>query len=104
MAKLTTHSLVWAFVAAMLAFIYLPVVVLVLFSFQSGDLPVPPLDGPSLRWYLRALANDRLTNSLWNSLLVGGLSAAAATLLGFLSAYGMFRHEPPAASPLQARP
>ena len=47
MAKLTTHSLVWAFVAAMLAFIYLPVVVLVLFSFQSGDLPVPPLDGPS---------------------------------------------------------
>jgi len=98
MAKLTTHSLVWAFVAAMLAFIYLPVVVLVLFSFQSGDLPVPPLDGPSLRWYLRALANDRLTNSLWNSLLVGGLSAAAATLLGFLSAYGMFRHKPPAAA------
>jgi len=50
MGKLSTHSLVWAFVAVMLAFIYLPVVVLVLFSFQSGDLPVPPLDGPSLRW------------------------------------------------------
>ena len=47
MGKLSTHSLVWAFVAVMLAFIYLPVVVLVLFSFQSGDLPVPPLDGPS---------------------------------------------------------
>ena len=45
MGKLSTHSLVWAFVAVMLAFIYLPVVVLVLFSFQSGDLPVPPLDG-----------------------------------------------------------
>ena len=64
MGKLSTHSLVWAFVAVMLAFIYLPVVVLVLFSFQSGDLPVPPLDGPSLRWYLRAFANDRLTNLL----------------------------------------
>ena len=82
----------------MLAFIYLPVVVLVLFSFQSGDLPVPPFDGPSLRWYQRAFANDRLTNSLWNSLLVGGLSAAAATLLGFLSAYGMFRRKPAAAA------
>ena len=70
MGKLSTHSLVWAFVAAMLGFIYLPVVILVLFSFQSGDLPVPPLDGPNLRWYQRAFANDRLTNSLWNSLLV----------------------------------
>jgi spermidine/putrescine transport system permease protein len=97
MTKLANNALVWAFVATMLAFIYLPVVILVLFSFQSGDLPVPPLDGPSLRWYERALANDRLTNSLWNSLLVGGLSSAAATLLGFLSAYGMFRHKPPAA-------
>jgi spermidine/putrescine transport system permease protein len=101
MGKLSTHSLVWVFVAVMLAFIYLPVVVLVLFSFQSGDLPVPPLDGPSLRWYQRAFANDRLTNSLWNSLLVGGLSAATATLLGFLSAYGMFRHKPAAASAIR---
>ena len=31
----------------MLSFIYLPVLVLVAFSFQSGDLPVPPFDGPS---------------------------------------------------------
>jgi spermidine/putrescine transport system permease protein len=27
------------------------VVVLVLFSFQDGRLPIPPFDGPSLRWY-----------------------------------------------------
>jgi spermidine/putrescine transport system permease protein len=32
-------------------FIFLPVVVLVLFSFQEGRLPIPPFDGPSLRWY-----------------------------------------------------
>jgi len=97
MGRLPTQPLVWAFVAAMLTFIYLPVVVLVLFSFQGGDLPVPPFDGPSLKWYARAFANDRLTSSLWNSLVVGSLSSAAATLLGFLAAYGMFRRKPPAA-------
>ena len=32
-------------------FIFLPVVVLVLFSFQVGTLPVPPLNGLTLRWY-----------------------------------------------------
>jgi spermidine/putrescine transport system permease protein len=81
-------------IGVMLCFIYLPVVVLVLFSFQSGDLPVPPVDGPSFRWYVKAFSNARLTDSLVNSILVGALSSAAATLMGFLAAYGLFRHRP----------
>ncbi|MFT5069910.1 MAG: spermidine/putrescine transport system permease protein, partial [Candidatus Paceibacteria bacterium] len=44
-----TPAAVYLLVA--LAFIYLPVVVLVLFSFQDGPLPVPPFNGPSLHWY-----------------------------------------------------
>jgi spermidine/putrescine transport system permease protein len=86
-AKIPTITLI----AVMLGFIYLPVIVLVLFSFQSGDLPVPPLDGPSLRWYSKALGNPRLTGSLANSMVVGVLSSALATLLGFLAAYALFR-------------
>lgn len=89
-------------IAAMLLFIYLPVMVLVVFSFQSGDLPVPPLDGPSLRWYGKALSNARLTDSMLNSVLVGTLSSVVATLLGFLAAYGLFRHRPPAAGAVRA--
>jgi spermidine/putrescine transport system permease protein len=93
---------VTAIIAAMLFFIYLPVVVLVVFSFQSGELPVPPLDGPSLRWYGKALSNARLTDSLLNSLLVGTLSSVVATLLGFLAAYGLFRRRPLAAGAVRA--
>ena len=89
-------------IAAMLCFIYLPVIVLVAFSFQSGELPVPPLDGPSLRWYGKALSNARLTGSLVNSVLVGTLSSAVATALGFLAAYGLFRHRPLAAGAIRA--
>jgi spermidine/putrescine transport system permease protein len=76
--------------------------VLVVFSFQSGELPVPPLDGPSLRWYGKALSNARLTDSLLNSLLVGTLSSVVATLLGFLAAYGLFRRRPLAAGAVRA--
>ncbi|HXV25956.1 MAG TPA: ABC transporter permease [Alphaproteobacteria bacterium] len=83
-----------AFVAAMLAFIYLPVVILVLFSFQKGLLPVPPFEGPSLEWYERAFSNTRLMDALRNSVLVAGFSALAATVLGFLAAYGMARRPP----------
>jgi spermidine/putrescine transport system permease protein len=89
-------------IAAMLFFLYLPVMVLVAFSFQGGELPVPPLDGPSLRWYGKAFANARLTDSLLNSLLVGTLSSSVATILGFLAAYGLFRHRTFAAGAVRA--
>jgi spermidine/putrescine transport system permease protein len=86
----------------MLAFIYLPVVVLVLFSFQGSTLPVPPFDGPSLGWYRRAFENDRLIASLGNSLIVGIASSAVATLLGFLAAYSLFRFNPRASALVRA--
>jgi spermidine/putrescine transport system permease protein len=75
-------------------FIFLPVLVLVLFSFQGSALPVPPFTGPSLRWYEAVLADGRLLAALGNSLLVGVLSSLLALALGFLAAYGMARHRP----------
>lgn len=41
------RALVWVYLAAGYAFIFLPVVVLVVFSFQDGRLPVPPFQGVS---------------------------------------------------------
>ena len=41
-------------------FIFLPVLVLILFSFQGSAVPVPPFNGPSLRWYAAVLADGRL--------------------------------------------
>lgn len=76
-------------------FIYLPVVVLLLFSFQASDLPVPPFDGPSLRWYHAAFVDGRLVNGFENSLLVGGVSSTLSVLLGFFAAYGIARYEFP---------
>ncbi len=75
-----------------LLFIYLPVVVLVLFSFQDGLLPVFPFNGPSLQWYEKMLENERLVESLYNSVLVAVLSSLLTTIIGFLAAYGLARH------------
>ena len=82
------------YLLAELVFIYSPVVVLVLFSFQDGLLPVPPFNGPSFQWYEKMLANDRLMDALINSVVVAVGSAAVATFLGFLAAYGLARHQP----------
>ena len=89
----TRKTIEASYLLGMLSFIYLPVIILVLFSFQSGNLPVPPLDGPSLRWYYKVFENERLVEALFNSLMVSGVSGISATALGFLSAYSLSRHQ-----------
>jgi spermidine/putrescine transport system permease protein len=85
------RALAFAYLAAAYAFIFLPVVVLVVFSFQDGRLPVPPLRGLTLDWYARVLAEDDLVAAMLNSLLVAGLSSLVALVLGFLAAHALAR-------------
>lgn len=94
-------TLAGLYMALCYLFIFLPVGVLVLFSFQGGRLPVPPFNGPSLRWYAAAFADGRLVHGFVNSLIVGGVSSALSVLLGFLAAYGLARHEFPGKSLIQ---
>ena len=82
----------WFYLVLAFGFIYLPVGTLVLYSFQDGTLPVPPFNGPSLQWYTEVLADDDVTDALFNSLIVAIGSSAVAVLLGFLAAYGLARH------------
>lgn len=76
-------------------FIFLPVAVLVLFSFQDGTLPVPPLHGLTLRWYGEIFADAKLMHALGNSLIVALVSSAVSCLLGFLAAYAFARYKLP---------
>ncbi|CAB1081400.1 ABC transporter, permease protein 2 (cluster 1, maltose/g3p/polyamine/iron) [Olavius algarvensis Delta 1 endosymbiont] len=80
------------YVTLVYLFIFLPVGVLVLFSFQDALLPIPPFQGPSLRWYEAVLTDFRIMDALWNSLLVAVVSSALSCFLGFLAAYGLARY------------
>jgi len=84
------------YAALIYAFIYLPVGVLVLFSFQGGRFPILPFNGPSLKWYREVLADDDLVEAMINSLFVAVGSSAVAVILGFLAAYGLARYLLPA--------
>jgi len=88
------HILVGTTLLVAIIFIFLPVVMLVLYSFQDGLVPVPPFRGFSLRWYEKVLSNRKLLEAMGNSVIVGGLSSTAATMLGFLAAYGLARSRP----------
>jgi spermidine/putrescine transport system permease protein len=81
------------YVLLVYVFIFLPVAVLVLFSFQDALLPIPPFQGPSLRWYEAIFTDFRIMAALGNSLMVAVVSAALSCFLGFLAAYGLARYE-----------
>jgi len=87
--------LVCAYALAIYGFIFLPVVVLVLFSLQATSFPIPPFTGPSLRWYAAVLTDARLTSALFNSVAVALLSSALAVALGFLAAWAFARYHLP---------
>jgi spermidine/putrescine transport system permease protein len=83
-------------------FIFLPVVTLVLFSFQEGRFPIPPFNGPSLKWYQAVFSDNKLTSALFNSLVVALTSSLVSCFLGFLAAYGFARYRLPGAGPIKA--
>ena len=91
----------WLYAVLIYGFIFLPVVVLVLFSLQATSFPIPPFTGPSLRWYDAVLSDTRLTSALVNSLLVASISSLAAVTLGFLSAWGFARFTLPSSALLR---
>lgn len=85
------RALSWAYLAMAFIFVYLPVAVLVAFSFQDGRLPVPPFRGVTFDWYAKVLADGKLMAALGNSLLVALVSSALALILGFLAAHALAR-------------
>jgi putrescine transport system permease protein len=82
-----------ASVALGLAFLYAPIAILVIYSFNASRL-VTVWGGWSSRWYA-ALAQDGLMlDAVWVTLRVGVISATLATLLGVLAAVALVRSRP----------
>jgi putrescine transport system permease protein len=77
-------------VALGLAFLYLPIAILVIYSFNASRL-VTVWGGWSLTWYRELLHDDAMLQAAWTSLRLAGLSATAATVLGTLAAVALTR-------------
>ncbi len=74
------EKLAWlAGIGAILAFLYLPIAVLVAYSFNDSRSLSWPMSGFTLDWYRRLAGNEQLIEAVWNSLYVA-TSATALTL------------------------
>lgn len=82
-------------------FLVIPVLVVVLVSFNPLESLSINLVRPSLRWYLEFFRNANFFNSFGASLEIAAITAAASTLIGVPAAYGLVRSNLPGRTLLQ---
>jgi spermidine/putrescine transport system permease protein len=72
-------------------FLYAPIVILLIFSFNDSAVPAFPLSGFTLHWYHQFLANSDLRGALETSAIIAALSSAGAVVLGVLCSIALTR-------------
>ena len=72
------------------AFLYVPMVILVIFSFNESKL-VTVWAGFSTKWYSELMQNEAFLNAAWVTIKVAVFSSTIATVLGTMAAYVMVR-------------
>ena len=80
---------------AVYGFLYLPIAVLMVLSFNHSGLPTA-WGGFSFEWYGKLLDNPKIIGAAWNSLVVATWATAISTVLGSLLALGVERSRPSA--------
>jgi spermidine/putrescine transport system permease protein len=83
------------FAVCYLIFLYVPVLLLPLFSFNDNVYPNFPLKGFTLKWYQQMLHDQPLLDSLWASARVGISVSFVSTVLGLFAAKAMTRYNFP---------
>jgi spermidine/putrescine transport system permease protein len=79
------------FFGLVVAFLYAPILILVVFSFNDSALPTFPLSGFTLHWYHQFLGNADLRGALKTSAIVAAISSVCAVLLGVLASIALVR-------------
>ena len=79
------------FFLVLVTFLYAPIAILLIFSFNDSDIPAFPLSGFTTQWYRDFATNPDLKGALLTSALVALMSSAVAVLLGVFSAIALVR-------------
>ncbi len=87
----TSFWMLGTVVALILVFLYLPVVVLIVFSFNDNTVTTLPLRGFTLGWYEKMLNNADMLAAIGNSFYVATMATILTLLIGIPAAFALDR-------------
>jgi putative spermidine/putrescine transport system permease protein len=76
---------------AVLAFIYIPIGIIILYSFNASKVATWPIETYTIDWYIKAFQDPGIRSALWASLQAGVGATALSLLLGSLLALAVHR-------------
>jgi putative spermidine/putrescine transport system permease protein len=78
---------------AVLSFIYLPIVVLIIYAFNSSRIQTWPPTSFTLQWFVEAAGNPEIVAALKNSLIAASVATTLALALGTLASLAVQRYD-----------
>ncbi|MAZ83012.1 MAG: spermidine/putrescine ABC transporter permease [Hoeflea sp.] len=76
-------------------FMFLPVAVVVLLSFNSSEFGAFPMSGLSFRWFVELAGNEAILRAFQTSMILGALTALISTTIGVLASLALIRYKVP---------
>ena len=83
----------WAASLAVYAFLYVPLVIVVVYSFNDSKLNAEWV-GFTFDWYRKLFHNDEMLEAAGNSLIIALITSAVSTVLGTMAGFAMYRYKP----------
>jgi putative spermidine/putrescine transport system permease protein len=81
-----------AVVVLLYAFLLSPIVIVVITAFNSGDYLKFPIDGVSVRWFIKFAQSKAFVTAFWFSLKLAAAATVLATVIGSMGAFFVVRH------------
>jgi putative spermidine/putrescine transport system permease protein len=78
-------------VGLVLAFLFVPILIIIVYAFNSSNVQSWPIAGFSLKWFRVTWHDPQVRQALWLSVRVGLLATAVALVLGSMAAFGVHR-------------
>ena len=87
----STRIALWIWVALVLAFLYVPILIICLYAFNESNVQSWPIPGLTTKWFSPAIHNPDMQSALWLSLKAAALATTVALVLGTLASFGVHR-------------
>lgn len=84
-------SLLSVYVVALLIFLYAPLLVLIIFAFNAGNIPTLPIKSFSTKWFNAGFHDSVLTGALVRSAIIATVCGVLTTLLGVMASVTLAR-------------
>ena len=93
--KISGWSLIRLYTILVYVFMFTPIAVVIVLSFNPEQFGCFPMKGFSLRWFVKLAQNEPILMAFKNSLILGSLTAVFSTTIGILAAIAFVRYEFP---------